>query len=103
MFTSLRQAKRQPGAFRSRSAQYRDFSRHECSPRFKSCCSSESPLLHSQSESAASLFPHPVWYLQKLPRCQPRHSRHSNSTTLSHFTTPVTLITVERAPPKNHV
>src|SRR6266550_132601 len=40
-------------------------------------------------EAATSLFAHPVWYLQKLPRCQSPHSRHPNSAKPSAISPPV--------------
>ncbi len=79
VLTGFRQSISEPGAFRSRSAQNRDFSRHECSPRFQSRRLNESLPSQFRFEPAASLFPQPVWYLQKLPRCQPPHSRQLNS------------------------
>src|SRR5437667_11276477 len=50
-------------------------------------------------ETTASLFAHPVWYLQKLPRCQPPHYRRPNSAKLSAISPPASPWSPSNASP----
>src|SRR5260370_42668008 len=100
MSSSFGHSKRKPGAFRSRSAQNRDFSRHDDFLSDLSLAAPPNPIRErSFCRIGRFAFPRATMVSSKTQNMKtPTLSAHQFRKALGHFATRVTVVTVERAP-----